>query len=79
MFKNFDYEVADKVVSIRGKCRSCTNVIEFTVSTEGFNDYFQNGKKVQDAFPTLTSAQREYLISGICDQCFNRMFPPDQE
>lgn len=40
---------------------------------------FQHGTFAQDAFPYLTSDQRELLISQTCGDCFNRMFPPDDD
>lgn len=40
---------------------------------------FQHGTFAQDAFPYLTADQRELLISQTCGNCFNRMFPPDEE
>lgn len=40
---------------------------------------FQHGTFVQYAFPYLTSDQRELLVSQTCGDCFNRMFPPDDE
>lgn len=39
---------------------------------------FQHGKFAQDAFPYLDADQRELMISHVCGECFNRMFPPDE-
>jgi hypothetical protein len=35
---------------------------------------WRSGELVQHAFPTLTSAQREALITGICEECWQEMF-----
>ena len=31
------------------------------------------GKHAQDAFPYLNAGERELLISGICNSCFDKM------
>lgn len=33
-----------------------------------------NGQHIQNAMPHLSAAERELLISGTCDNCFNQMF-----
>lgn len=38
-------------------------------------DSWKAGELVQNAFPNFTSSQRELLISGICGDCFDKMFP----
>lgn len=34
---------------------------------------------IQVALNFLTAGQREFLISRICDECFNKICPPDDE
>ena len=34
-----------------------------------------HGPKAQDAFPSLTPDAREFMMSGICPECWDRMFP----
>jgi hypothetical protein len=40
---------------------------------------FRNGAFAKDCFPHLTPAEREFLISGICGECWDAMFPHDAE
>jgi hypothetical protein len=35
---------------------------------------WQNGQLIQNAMPNLDSTDREFLISGICGKCFDKMF-----
>ena len=35
---------------------------------------WQNGTLAQDAFPYLSADEREMLISGICPDCWDKMF-----
>lgn len=37
------------------------------------------GPFIQVALPTLTPAERETILSGCHDACFDTMFPPDEE
>ena len=59
-------------------CRLCNEVADLTVNIEGFVAW-QGGKLIQDALPELSADQRELLISGTCDKCWNEMFPSDEE
>ena len=34
---------------------------------------WEDGAMAQDAFPELSASQREALITGICDECWNKM------
>ena len=38
-----------------------------------------NGSLIQNAFPTLTPSQRELLITGICDDCWDKMFKTEDD
>lgn len=41
---------------------------------------YRQGVHVQRAFPSLTDAQREALfITGICDSCWDSMFPEEED
>ena len=52
------------------------------ITIEEFNQCWYNwyvaGKKVQDAFPKLTSAQREFLMTGITETEWNDIFSDDE-
>lgn len=54
-------------------CVFCGNEYEVAVkSTEWFN--YINGALVQDAFPDLSTEDREFLISSICPTCQSKIF-----
>ncbi len=56
----------------------CGQRYTFDIDPEDFYR-FQNGTYAQVAFPYLSAAERELLISHTCDACFTKMFPPDDE
>lgn len=60
-------------LALRIKCPFCGEVNTVTVSCEDFNAW-QNGELVQNAFPYLSSEEREMLVSGICPKCWERTF-----
>jgi len=37
-------------------------------------DEWKQGKCIQDAMPDLSPGQRELLISGVCETCFDETF-----
>ena len=56
-----------ETTTISTACRHC-----------GWIDW-QEGELIQVALPTLTEGERELLISGTCDTCWDRMFPPEND
>ncbi len=59
-------------------CRMCDNLHELHPTWEGFIAW-QNGDLIQTAMPELNAAERELLISGTCDDCWQSLFPPEEE
>jgi len=59
-------------------CRICKTVHDLSVNMLGFADW-QSGKLIQDALPELSAGERELLISGTCDECWQQLFPPDED
>ena len=54
-------------------CWKCKQVHHIVCSSDGY-DKWQEGMLIQDALPELSSGEREMLISGTCDPCFDKMF-----
>lgn len=59
-------------------CVLCGKQHEFMLRREGY-EAWQTDTKIQDALPELSAADREILISGTCDECFDKLFPPEEE
>lgn len=59
-------------------CLGCYECFDLYVVEKDYNDWVQ-GTHVQDAFPYLTEGERELLISRTCDDCFEEMFPEEEE
>ena len=59
-------------------CPFCGKAHEIAVIEMDYLDW-QDGKLAQDAFPYLSASDREMLITGICEDCWNGMFVTDEE
>jgi len=65
-------------VAVATKCPECGKTAFVEVNS---GDYLRwtEGEYAQNVFPHLTKAEREQLISGTCEPCFDRMFPPHED
>ena len=70
--------MSDKKTNIIKTCISCKKEYKIEVNTADLYSYM-NGELVQRAFPYLSAAERELIISGVCDKCFTDMFKDDSE
>ena len=64
---------------IHKQCTSCKKEYLIEVNKEDLYAYMNGGKLIQLAFPYLSAGERELIISGICDTCFNDMMKDDEE
>jgi len=60
-------------VQITKACPFCGEYHEVEVPFDGYMEW-QNGVLIQDALPMLSANEREILISGICPDCWEKMF-----
>jgi hypothetical protein len=51
-------------------CPFCHKEQAIEVNRIGY-DKWRNGTLIQDAFPELTKFQRELMISGCCQECWD--------
>lgn len=59
-------------------CMQCNETGTLTVSKEGY-DKWQAGTFVQTAFPKLGSNDREMLLTGIHNACWDKMWEEDED
>jgi len=60
-------------ITINTVCVLCLHTVSLTVNENDCNDYM-HGKPVVEAFPYLSAGERELLISGICPDCWDKMY-----
>jgi hypothetical protein len=56
----------------------CKRTSVLQVPTEGLAAY-NAGALIQDAFPTLTVDEREMLMTGTHPDCWDSMFPEEED
>lgn len=55
------------------RCRQCDKKVVLEVSSSGLQEYKSGTKLIQSCFPYLTPSQREMLIRGYCEGCFDKL------
>ena len=66
----------DNKILVEGTCRLCGKVHSFVADFEGVVAW-QSGELIQNALPEVSASDREFLISGICPNCWDDMFGQD--
>lgn len=61
------------MVNIKTQCPLCGRYHNVKVKEEDYKKY-ENGMLIQNAFPYLSADEREMLMTGICGECFDKMF-----
>lgn len=61
-------------ITLEGVCTLCGREQEIQVNQERYRTWKESGAYIQDALPELTPGEREFLISGICEKCFDKQF-----
>jgi len=59
------------------RCIECKDLKQVKVGMEAYKKW-QNGLYIQDAFPELSAGDRELMISGICGECYDKMFKEEE-
>lgn len=69
----------EKYRILHEECRVCRKTYMIKVKEKDLVDFLQNGKHAQKAFPYLREGERELLISGTCDKCWDDFFGKEEE
>jgi len=64
------------MLDVAVNCPICGDETTVACDSEGYEAWL-NGALIQNALPTLTSSERERLITGICTPCWNNSFGED--
>ena len=66
-------------VKIPKTCPVCQHVFKVTVPLEGYEQWHEGNLLIQDAMPELTADAREQLITGICEDCWDKLFTKEDD
>lgn len=70
---------ADGTIRFETQCSWCRQPVAVDRLDAGQFKAWQAGAFVQDAFPDMSASEREVLVSGTHAECWNQMFPPDED
>ena len=59
-------------------CKECGTDHTLSATKEEIEKW-KGGALVQRAFPNMSPEQREMFISGICPECWEKIFPKEDE
>tara|TARA_R110002020_G_scaffold7496_1_gene31500 strand:- start:19046 stop:19294 length:249 start_codon:yes stop_codon:yes gene_type:complete len=54
-------------------CIMCDEISNVEITSQGLF-YYNQGKLIQECFPELSIGDRELLITGTHDECFNELY-----
>lgn len=60
-------------------CLHCHQFRPILLDGSEYWNYFMNAQRIDVAFPTLTPAQRELLISGTHPECWDALMGPEPD
>ena len=63
--------------TLQARCISCKDTHILMVSNHDLKRW-EGGELIQDAMPYLSAGERELLISGICETCFDKIFGSEE-
>ena len=66
------------IVVIEKRCPFCGQRYTVSVPTDGFVKW-QEGELIQIAMPDVPASSREFLISGICRDCQDKVFGTEED
>jgi hypothetical protein len=69
---NFSHQGVETTTH-ENNCYECRESNIITVDAQALANW-KNGMFIQDAFPNLTVGEREIILTGIHDVCWNKMF-----
>lgn len=73
-----EYCISDKgFVGI--ECPRCHNVITIPITEEELLSWNPEEEFVQNKFPQLSPSEREMLLSGICEKCWDDLIVIEDE
>ena len=62
---------------IKRSCVVCSKQLVVRVPKEGYDQWI-NGLSIQKAMPHVSDSDREVLLSGICSECFDKIFAEER-
>ncbi len=66
-------------ISCRFGGKGCGKIVDIPTTPEQMRRWKIGGELIQAVFPELNAEQREMLMTGICNDCWTKLFPTTEE
>lgn len=66
------------LITRRSAITGKTHTLDIPATQEQM-DAFNSGVFAQTAFPNLKASDREFILSGVTEEEWNKVFPPEEE
>lgn len=76
---NFTETVTENKVTLTTVCPFCSKEHKIVLEGDKATEYkrgkvaYKAGYVIQAAFPSFTPSEREFILTGICDECWDSM------
>ena len=76
---NFTETVTEDKVTLTTVCPFCSKEHKIVLEGDKATEYkrgkvaYEAGYVIQAAFPSFTPSEREFILTGICDECWDSM------
>lgn len=76
---NFTETLTEDKVTLTTVCPFCSKKHKIVLEGDKAAEYkrgkvaYEAGYVIQAAFPSFTSSEREFILTGICDECWDSM------
>lgn len=60
-------------------CWVCGQIATVTIPQQAYVDWKYHGKRIQEAWPEASAADRELLLTGLHEACWPEAYPPGLE
>ena len=67
------------IMHISKNCVECDKTVEFDIRAEDYDHWKEGGILIEDALWYISPDNREMLLSGICGDCWNKLFSEESE
>lgn len=61
------------------KCPHCSKPGQIEVSVQGYMKWTIRGVHIQNALPELSAGEREQLLTGTHEKCWDEMMGPEED
>jgi len=80
MYSEIKTKLEANAVRVFGPCIWCDTQIVFYVPTDEWDKWSEGrGPFIQEAMPSVSADNREFLISGSCGDCYDEIFAEGEE